>query len=124
MGPLEALRITFGQYASFSGRASRWEFWWFVLFCLCVNLLLSALGAIVGNAFLSTLATLALILPGLALTTRRLHDMAQPGWWCLLYLVPVAGALVLLIWCAFDGSPGNNRYGPHPLDPDALPHGA
>lgn len=121
MGMIEALQTTFGQYATFTGRASRAEFWWFVLFCVVLGLGLRFIGLIVGTQFLSNLAALALLLPGIAVTARRLHDMAQPAWWCLLMLVPAVGSIILLIWCAFDGTPGANRYGPHPLDPDALP---
>ena len=116
--------MTFAQYATFSGRASRWEFWWFVAFCACLFVFLKVVDVIMGGALLSTLAFLVLLVPGIALTARRLHDMVQPAWWCLLYLVPLIGPLILLVWCAFAGTPGFNRYGAHPMDPDAFVVGA
>jgi uncharacterized membrane protein YhaH (DUF805 family) len=111
------------KYATFEGRARRKEFWWFELLVFLVSLLLVlAEVAVVGfDAALEphfgpgTLFTLAIFVPSLAVTFRRLHDHDRSGWWILLALLPIVGALVLLFWYASRGTIGANRYGPDPL---------
>ena len=84
------------KYATFSGRATRSEYWWFILFCIVVQF---AVAAVAGQDHpLSLLANLALFLPGLAAGSRRLHDTGRTAWWLLLFLVPIVGWIILLIF--------------------------
>ncbi len=89
---LPAIQSCLGQYATFSGRASRSEYWWFFLFQVLVMLVASLL----GDTLYSILALL-LLLPALAVGARRLHDVGRSGWWQLLMLSGI-GYLVLLYW--------------------------
>lgn len=109
------------QYATFSGRARRAEYWWFVLFYLVALVALTvvdrALGfwsADAGMGLLTGLFILGTLLPYLAVTTRRLHDRDKSGWWQLLNFVPLIGPLVLLVWMVRAGDTGSNRYGADP----------
>ena len=89
---LQAVKSCLGQYATFSGRASRSEFWWFSLFQVLALIVTSMLG---DTAY--SIAALLLLLPALAVGTRRLHDIGRSGWWQLLMLTGI-GYLVLLYW--------------------------
>ena len=91
---VSAVKSCLGQYAGFSGRAVRSEFWWFFLFQILVVIVASFLGSTI-----SSLVSLALLLPALAVGTRRLHDIGRSGWWQLLSLTGI-GFLVLLYWWA------------------------
>ena len=114
---LEALK----KYAVFDGRSRRKEYWYFVLFSLIVSLVLSAVDALLGTLSSSTnvgllggIYGLAIIIPSIAVSVRRLHDIDRTGWWVLISLVPVIGTIVLLVFAASDGTPGENRFGPNP----------
>ncbi len=89
----EAFKTCLGKYATFEGRADRSEYWWFVLAQVLI-----VMGASILSEKLSGLAALALLLPMLAVTARRLHDIGRSGWWQLVYFVPLVGWLVLLYW--------------------------
>lgn len=103
------------NYTGFAGRARRTEFWMFTLVNILVALGVSLIGAIIGaRAALSTLYSLAVLLPGLAVSMRRLHDTNRSGWWLLIALVPVIGAIVLIVFAVQDSQPGDNQYGPNP----------
>jgi len=113
---LEALK----KYAVFGGRSRRKEYWYFVLFSLIVSLVLSAVDALLGTfssstnvGLLSGIYGLAII-PSIAVSVRRLHDIDRTGWWVLISLVPVIGTIVLLVSAVLDGTPGQNRFGPNP----------
>lgn len=104
------------NYCNFNGRASRSEYWWYCLFVF-------ALGIVIGIIFSSSqtalnvvsgLVNLALLLPGLGLAVRRLHDINKSGWWILLALIPVVGAIILIIWFCKESEPIPNVYGPVP----------
>ncbi|MFC5406653.1 DUF805 domain-containing protein [Cohnella soli] len=102
------------NYAVFEGRATRKEYWMFVL----VNVIISIVFGIVEGLFgvgtwLSTLYSLAIIVPSLAVGARRLHDIGRSGWWQLIGLVPIVGAIILLIFYCTD-SVEDNAYGPNP----------
>jgi uncharacterized membrane protein YhaH (DUF805 family) len=101
----DAIKTCLGKYATFSGRASRSEFWWWFLFMV----LATAAGSVISDK-LAGLVTLATVLPYVAVTARRLHDIDRSGWWQLISLIPVIGGLVLLYWCV-QPSGGANRYG-------------
>lgn len=102
------------KYAVFSGRARRQEYWMFFLVNFIVSVVLAIIGWTIDMAFLQSLYTLAVLLPGLGVTVRRLHDTGRSGWWILIGLVPLVGTIVLLVFMASDSQPGNNQYGPNP----------
>ena len=152
------------KYADFSGRASRPEFWWYVLALVVAFSVVGILDSILGLSHmifytwgpLTLLLRLATIVPSLAVSTRRLHDTNRSGWWVLLPLIPeclmmvmvattmgavaagggigaavggamltgligliaLAGAIILIVFCALPGQPGDNRYGPPPVAGD------
>ena len=91
----ESIRVCLTKYADFNGRASRSEFWWFVLFVTLVTSALVYVGQNLGNVFL-----IAVMLPFLAAGARRLHDIGKSGWWQLFLLAPIGGLVVLGIWWA------------------------
>ena len=103
------------KYATFSGRARRKEYWMFVLFNMLIALGIQIIEAVLGTGgLLGGLYSLAVLLPGWAVFTRRMHDIGKSGWWWMIGLVPVVGAIVLLIFMCRDGQPGDNVYGPNP----------
>ena len=114
---IEALK----KYAVFGGRSRRKEYWYFVLFSVIVSLVLSAIDALLGTFSSSTnvgllggIYGLAIIVPSIAVSVRRLHDIDRTGWWVLIHLVPVIGSIVLLVFAVLDGTPGENRFGSNP----------
>jgi uncharacterized membrane protein YhaH (DUF805 family) len=114
---LEALK----KYAVFSGRARRMEYWYFVLFNIIVATVLALIDTLLGTTtgvssfgILSGLYSLAVLIPTLAVTVRRLHDIDRTGWWILINLIPLIGTIVLLVFALTPGTPGSNRYGPDP----------
>lgn len=94
----QAISTCFSKYATFSGRASRPEFWWFFLFQILISIVASMFGDIVNG-----LVSLALLLPALAVGARRLHDIGKSGWWQLIMLT-VIGLLLLIYWWVQPGS--------------------
>jgi uncharacterized membrane protein YhaH (DUF805 family) len=117
MGFAESVQTVLSKYADFNGRASRPEYWWFVLAQFVVVLILDILAAATGSAAFQVillLVTLALLLPSLAVGCRRLHDTDKSGWWQLLGLIPLIGTIVLIVFFATAGTPGDNRFGPPP----------
>ncbi len=109
------------KYAVFSGRARRKEYWFFVLFNLLIVAGLTLVDAFVGTydpvrevGLLSGLYGIGMILPSLAVGARRLHDSGRTAWWLLIGLVPIIGAIVLLIFFILDSQMGDNEYGPNP----------
>jgi uncharacterized membrane protein YhaH (DUF805 family) len=115
----EAITAGFQNYVNFSGRAIRSEFWYWFLFVVLVVIASSVIDAVLFSELelspISTLAGLALILPGISISIRRLHDLDRSGWWYLLVLVPLVGGIILLIWNCIRGTVGPNRFGPDPL---------
>ncbi len=105
------------KYATFSGRATRSEYWYVVLFGYLLALLIVLLGMMVDSPELiiglSSVLSLILLLPGLAVCIRRLHDTGRSGWWYLLVLIPYIGAFALLIIFCLKSSE-DNKYGPKP----------
>jgi uncharacterized membrane protein YhaH (DUF805 family) len=110
----DAVRSVFSKYVVFSGRARRSEFWWYALFAAIVYLVAGIIDAAIGNQVLGYLVALALLLPSLAVTVRRLHDTGRSGWWILIGIIPLIGAIVLLVFEVQDSQPGTNNYGPSP----------
>ena len=109
------LKVMTQNYANFSGRARRMEYWMFFLVYALITLVLGVLEGvfnIVGT--LTAVCALAHLLPSLAVTVRRLHDTNRNGWWAALALVPVVGPLVLLYFAVLPGDLQPNNYGPNP----------
>lgn len=110
----DAVRSALTQYATFSGRARRSEYWFFSLFSFIVLAVAYAIDGAIGlSGLLYLVAALALVLPGLAVGARRLHDTNRSGWWLLLGLIPFGG-IVLIVFCVQDTQAGSNQYGPSP----------
>ena len=114
------------KYTVFGGRAGRREYWIFALINFILIVLLTIVDSSIdtfnadaGIGLLGGVYTLAVLLPGLAVTARRLHDTGRGGWWLLLLLIPLIGPLVLLIFMVQSSQPDGNRYGPNP-DPIAM----
>ena len=115
------------KYAVFAGRARRKEYWYFVLFNFLIVMGLLLIGLVLGAAIGGVDSTsfpfiavtpvalygLAMIIPSISVTIRRLHDIGMSGWWYLITLVP-GGSIVLFIFSLFDSKPGSNQYGPDP----------
>lgn len=103
------------NYIGFSGRARRKEYWMFTLINFIVIIILSILESLLGlPGFISGLYSLAVLIPGLAVSVRRLHDTGKSGWWLLLSFIPIIGAIILLVFFALDSEDGANQYGPNP----------
>jgi uncharacterized membrane protein YhaH (DUF805 family) len=102
------------KYAVFIGRARRKEYWMFFLFNFIFNSILVIVDGFLGTVSLSIIFGLAVFIPGLAVTIRRLHDIGRTGWWVLIGLIPFIGAIVLIIFAATDGNKGSNEYGADP----------
>jgi uncharacterized membrane protein YhaH (DUF805 family) len=118
MGFGEAISTCFGKYATFSGRACRSEYWFFILFLTLAQLVAAIVDLALGfreTGPLATLLSLAALLPWLAATCRRLHDVDRSGWWLFLWLIPVIGAIVIFVWNVMRGTRGPNRFGDDPL---------
>ena len=111
-----AVRSVFNQYAGFTGRARRSEYWFFVLFTFLVYLAASVVDAVLGIPLFTLVVGLGLLVPTLAVSVRRLHDTGRSGWWMLLSLVPFGG-IVLIVFDCLDSEPGPNRFGPSPKQP-------
>ena len=120
-----AVRTVLSKYLVFQGRATRSEFWYWMLALVLVSIVLTLVDSVVlspslgferfspqAGQPLQTLFNLATLLPTLAVTVRRLHDTDHSGWWVLLGLVPIIGGLVLLWWYIQAGTRGDNGYGP------------
>ncbi len=113
------------KYAVFSGRSRRKEYWYFVLFTVLISIALSIIDGLTGTydnsagiGLLSGIFSLAILIPSIAVSVRRLHDIDRTGWWILISLVPIIGWIVLLVFHLQDSTPGTNRYGPNPKSTD------
>lgn len=137
MGMQEAVRSVFSNYVTFSGRACRSEYWWFILFSVIVGILLSTLDGLLFGYTLTTetgegmasfdlqtvgilagIWSLVTFLPSLAVAVRRLHDTGRSAWWLLLFFLPLIGVIVLIVWFATRGTVGPNDHGPDPIGPE------
>ena len=115
MNPIEAISSVLGKFVTFSGRASRSEFWWWWLFNLIVGLVVASTAIASRDNSMLMVYYLATFLPTLAVTVRRHHDGNRSGWFILLGLIPIIGGLILLFLYISKGTNGPNIYGPDPL---------
>ena len=109
------------RYVDFEGRARRKEYWFFILFYSIFVVLAMVLDIALGTfsveleiGLLSGCFSLAMLIPSLAVTVRRLHDTDRRGWWLLISLIPIAGPIWLLVLLVLDGQTGGNRFGADP----------
>lgn len=129
----DAIKTVFSNYATFSGRARRSEFWWWFLFITIINAVMQAIwmatlpsvfstenfsmlltGELTWAYYLWMLVSLALLLPSLGVTWRRLHDTNRSGGFYFLALIPLVGPIILLVFLVQDTIPGDNRFGASP----------
>ena len=111
------------NYATFSGRARRKEYWMFFLFNVLISLGLGVLDVVAGTysveyetGFFSALYSLLVLIPSIAVSVRRLHDTNRSGWWIVISLIPIIGVLVLFVFTCLDSQPGTNRFGVNPKE--------
>jgi len=114
------------KYAVFAGRARRKEYWYFFLFNILASYLLGFIDGVTGMfspeagmGLLSGLYTLAVLIPGIAVSVRRLHDTNHSGWWLFIALVPIIGTIVLIVFMVRDSQQAENDYGPNPKNVSA-----
>jgi len=119
---LECLR----KYGVFGGRARRKEYWYFVLFNIIISIVLRVIdratgsfSAEAGMGLLGAIYALAILIPSVAVTVRRLHDTDHSGWWLFIPLIPIIGAIVLFVFTVQDSNAGENKYGPSPKAAEA-----
>jgi len=103
---LKSVETCFYKYIEFNGRASRSEFWWFYLFVIICWIIGFALGPII-----EAIIILGLLIPYIAVQARRLHDIGKSGWLQLISLIPLIGAIILIVWSATEGTKKKNKYG-------------
>ncbi len=110
----EAVKSGFDHYVIFDGRASRPAYWWWFLFGILVGFAAGILDAIIfsGSEALTIVVSLGLLLPNISVGIRRLHDTNRSGWWLLIGIIPIIGAIVLIVLFVQKSDPGNNSYGP------------
>jgi uncharacterized membrane protein YhaH (DUF805 family) len=111
----QAISSGFSNYINFSDRACRSEYWFWILFYFIGGLVTGGIDSAIGMSITSGLFGLAVFLPNLAVSIRRLHDLNRTGWWIFISLIPIIGWIVLLIWYCTRGTEGPNRFGPDPL---------
>ncbi|MDE5837423.1 MAG: DUF805 domain-containing protein [Paramuribaculum sp.] len=114
-----AVARVFSKYAQFSGRASRAEFWWFMLFCFIVNTALGLLYLITDCgifSYIDWVFGLVIFIPVLAVCWRRLHDIGKGGGWWFINFVLIIGSVIFIIWCAQPSEPVTNRFGEVPAN--------
>ena len=109
------------RYAEFSGRSRRMEYWMFFLFNIIISIALIIVDGILGTSaapgamgLFGAIYLLALLIPGIAVAVRRLHDTGRSGWWILIGLVPFVGGIILIVFLVQDGTPGDNQFGRNP----------
>ena len=117
-----AVNTVLSKYATFTGRASRSEFWWWILAVFLTLIVVGIVDAVLfgtgpeAGQPISALVSLGLLLPNIAVGARRMHDIGKSGWWLLIGLIPVIGFFVLLYFYVQPSDPETNQYGaPEPF---------
>ncbi len=117
MTGFDYFKMAFRKYAEFEGRSRRREYWFFALFYVLIAIAVGILSAILDWAFVLYIAlTLVFIIPSLAVTVRRLHDIGKSGWFYFISLIPLVGSIILIVWMCTDSQPGSNQWGPNPKE--------
>ena len=123
MGFMDAAKnAIMNNYANFSGRASRSEYWWFVLFYFALAIPAALIDSIIGIELIpgygpfAIILIIAFFLPNISLVVRRLHDTGRSGWMYLIGLIPCVGFIILLVFLVQDGEPHPNAYGEVPTN--------
>ncbi len=125
MGFADAVKnAILNNYVSFSGRASRSEYWWFFLFSMILSFVTMPVDMAIGYDLMDPssipwvgyLVSLPLLLPGLGLAFRRLHDTGRSGWWLLIGAIPCIGLILLIVWVVQEGDAHVNAYGDVPTN--------
>ena len=117
---MTAIKTCLGKYATFSGRAQRSEFWWFILAVNLISIGLVIIESVLwGVPVLYMIWMLGTIVPIISAIVRRLHDTNRSGWWYWIALVPIVGPILLIVWAATKGTDGENNYGSDPLGASA-----
>jgi uncharacterized membrane protein YhaH (DUF805 family) len=111
MNFVDSIKLGFSNYVNFTGRACRSEFWFWFLFVFIVSLVAAIIDMMIGARVTGTIFSLAVLLPNIAITVRRLHDTDRSGWWVLLWFVVLIGWIILIIWWCSKGTDGPNRFG-------------
>ena len=113
-----AVQSGFSKYVTFSGRASRSEYWYFALAYIVASIVAAVIDHAVldmDSSPLSIIVWLGFILPSIAVSFRRLHDVNKSAWWLFFFLVPIVGPIMMIVWYCSRGTIGDNRFGPDPL---------
>jgi len=110
----DAVKACLNQYAGFSGRARRSEFWFFYLAYVLAVVVATIVGTVIKFPYLGILVVLALVVPMLAVEIRRLHDTGRSGWFIFIGVIPLIGPIILLVFLVQDSQPQPNQYGPSP----------
>ncbi len=111
----EAIKSGFSNYVNFSDRASRSAYWYWLLFVTIGYIVALIIDRAIGVPIVYVLFALAVLLPGIAVAVRRLHDLDRSGWWLLLGFIPLVGGIILIVWFCGKGTDGPNRFGADPL---------
>ena len=120
---MEWATLPLKKYAEFNGRSRRKEYWMFVLLCIGLVIVTTILDRILGLGHgtygpITALLWLGLLIPSIAVGVRRLHDTDKSGWWILIALIPLIGAIILIVFYVTDGTRGPNQYGSDPKADD------
>ncbi|MCZ6482632.1 MAG: DUF805 domain-containing protein [Alphaproteobacteria bacterium] len=117
MNFVDAVKSAFARFADFATRSSRSEYWWFMLFYFLVGLVVTIIQFTMEmtSGIIDLLVFLVCIVPTISVSARRLHDIGRSGWWLLIGLIPLIGALILIFWAVKPGEDGDNRFGANPL---------
>ncbi len=121
MSPIDWAKRPLQKYADFTGRAPRAEYWWFYLAMAVMLIVTMIIDGMIGSnlggsgyGFVTLLAGLAVLVPGIAVGVRRLHDTDRSGWWLLIAFIPLIGGIILLVFYVSEGTKSDNRFGPDP----------
>ncbi len=108
------LQVLKEHYADFNGRARRKEYWMFVLFNVIFGVVVGFISGLLGIKWLASIYSLAVLVPSIAVSVRRLHDTGRSGWWLLIGLVPLIGSIWLIVLLCLDSQPETNKWGANP----------
>ena len=114
VGFVDAIKLGFSNYFKFSGRSRRSEYWYWALFAFLGSAVFQIVDGFTGAGIFDSIFGLAILIPGLALGARRLHDIGKSGWWQLLWFAVLIGWAILIIWNVRDSDGAPNSHGPNP----------